>query len=214
MNSLFDVYEAFNLEGNKVIVKIASDSNLLSKILINEYAQLKRLNHNFIPKVVEIIESKILILKFIPGENLKDVRIKNKLKWSEIRNIFLQLLEIISYLHENGVIHGDIKPENLIYDGVNLFLIDFGSAIKIGEKITILQYTPGFCIPNSHRVKRDDKKIDYYCLFRVFLYLLRGDRKILFEDLPLKLEKFIKIGLKKKMYEPEKILNLWDYFEI
>ncbi|MGL5202124.1 MAG: protein kinase domain-containing protein [Cetobacterium sp.] len=213
-NSLFDVYEALNLKGDKVIIKTTSDTFFLNKILINEYSQLMKLENQFIPKVVEILDNKALVLEFIPGYNLKEIRMKNELEWREIRNIFLQLLDLIFYLHKNEVIHGDIKPENIIYDRDNIYLIDFGSAIVKGEKIAILQYTPSFCEQDSCYIKIKDEKIDYYCLFRVFLYLLRGDRSIAFENLPLKLENFIRAGLEKKLYKPEEILDLWDYLKI
>lgn len=213
-NSLFDVYEALNLKGDKVIIKTTSDTFFLNKILINEYTQLLKLENQFIPKVVEFLNNKVLILEFIPGHNLKEIRMKDRVEWREIRNIFLQLLDLISYLHKNGVIHGDIKPENIIYDRNNVYLIDFGSSIVKGEKVAILQYTPSFCEQDNCSVKIKDEKIDYYCLFRVFLYLLRGDRNIAFENLPLKLENFIRAGLEKKLYKPEEILDLWDYLEI
>lgn len=213
-NSLFDVYEALNLKGDKVIIKTTSDTFFLNKILINEYTQLLKLKNQFIPKVVEFLNNKALILEFIPGHNLKEIRMKDRVEWREIRNIFLQLLDLISYLHKNGVIHGDIKPENIIYDRNNVYLIDFGSSIVKGEKVAILQYTPSFCEQDNCSVKIKDEKIDYYCLFRVLLYLLRGDRNIVFENLPLKLENFIRAGLEKKLYKPEEILDLWDYLEI
>lgn len=213
-NSLFDVYEALNLKGDKVIIKTTSDTFFLNKILINEYTQLLKLENQFIPKVVEFLNNKVLILEFIPGHNLKEIRMKDTVEWREIRNIFLQLLDLISYLHKNGVIHGDIKPENIIYDRNNVYLIDFGSSIVKGEKVAILQYTPSFCEQDNCSVKIKDEKIDYYCLFRVFLYLLRGDRNVNFENLPLKLENFIRAGLEKTLYKPEEILNLWDYLEI
>ena len=213
-NSLFDVYEALNLKGDKVIIKTTSDTFFLNKILINEYTQLLKLENQFIPKVVEFLNNKVLILEFIPGHNLKEIRMKNRVEWREIRNIFLQLLDLISYLHKNGIIHGDIKPENIIYDRNNVYLIDFGSSIVKGEKVAILQYTPSFCEQDNCSVKIKDEKIDYYCLFRVFLYLLRGDRNVSFGNLPLKLENFIRAGLEKKLYKPEEILDLWDYLEI
>lgn len=213
-NSLFDVYEALNLKGKKVIIKITSDTFFLNRILMNEYSQLIKLESRFIPKVIEILENKALILDFIPGHNLKEIRARNGLEWREIRNIFLQLLDLIAYLHKNGVIHGDIKPENIIYDRNNVYLIDFGSAIEIGQKVTIVQYTPSFCDKDNCFIKIKDEKIDYYCLFRVFLYLLRGDKAINFENIPLKLENFIRAGLEKKLYRSEEILDLWDYLEI
>lgn len=59
---------------------------------------------------------------------------KDGISESEIREIFRQIIEAVSHLHDNHIIHRDIKDENVILDlkgGVRL--IDFGSATYMKE---------------------------------------------------------------------------------
>ncbi len=61
------------------------------------------------------------------GLDLFDYIMKNKLDSDKIKNIIIQLLEGLQYLHHNGVVHGDVKLENaIICNDNNLKIIDFG----------------------------------------------------------------------------------------
>ena len=72
------------------------------------------------------------------GNDLFDYMMKNKLDSDKIKNIMIQILEGLQYLHKNGVVHGDVKLENVIvcdniYDSTsNIKIIDFGLSWRIG----------------------------------------------------------------------------------
>ena len=52
-----------------------------------------------------------------------------------IRNLYLQLLRGMNQLHNNGFVHGDIKPENLLIDkNLNLVIADFNFAVSLESK--------------------------------------------------------------------------------
>ncbi|HOU11849.1 MAG TPA: serine/threonine-protein kinase [Anaerolineae bacterium] len=96
-----------------------------------EATVLARLSHPHLVGVTDFFEEGrniYLVMKFVEGESLAD-RIKREgalpeaqvVKWSE------QLLEALSYCHSQGIIHRDIKPQNIIIrpDG-QAVLVDFG----------------------------------------------------------------------------------------
>ncbi|BAZ26657.1 protein kinase [Kalymmatonema gypsitolerans NIES-4073] len=92
-----------------------------------------------------------LVQQFIDGQNLlSELQQKKKYHCSEIKEILLDLLPVLNFIHEQGVIHRDIKPQNIIrrraslpsttvVSGTvgNLVLIDFGSAKQLTAKVKI-----------------------------------------------------------------------------
>ncbi|HEY9694589.1 MAG TPA: serine/threonine-protein kinase [Oculatellaceae cyanobacterium] len=101
-----------------------------------EAAILHKLRHPQIPKFWEIFRDRkglFLVQDYIEGKTYQDLlseRIDNGQCFSEVEIIELlqQLLPVLSYLHQQGVIHRDISPDNIIrrqQDGLPL-LIDFG----------------------------------------------------------------------------------------
>ena len=91
--------------------------------------------------------------QFIKGENLLDeLKQKGKYKETQIRELLLDLLPSLKFIHERQVIHRDIKPQNIMRrasDG-KLVLIDFGASkqltttvhTQIGTRIGTHGYSP------------------------------------------------------------------------
>ncbi len=105
-----------------------------------------------IPKYLDQFEQTGIfyqVQEYIPGENLAQVLTKKiTFDAQEIWQILTSLLPVIQHIHVGGVIHGDIKPENIICRTslepnqnsqtlANLVLVDIGS-IKISRAITAL----------------------------------------------------------------------------
>lgn len=112
--------------------------------------------HNQIPTLLAYFEQDnylYLVQQFIDGQNLlKELQQQGTFSESKIRQLLLDLLPILKFIHDRGVIHRDIKPQNIIRrqsDG-QLVLIDFGASkqlsttvmMKTGTAIGSHGYTP------------------------------------------------------------------------
>jgi serine/threonine protein kinase len=92
---------------------------------------------------------------FGEGIDLFDyIELNSAMKESEIRSIFYQVVSAVGHLHDNGIVHRDVKDENVILDlkgGVRL--IDFGSAayVKPGRKFDTFVGTLDYAAPEVLR---------------------------------------------------------------
>ena len=101
-----------------------------------EAATLKTLHHPRIPRYIasftdgEGVHLRLyLAAEFIEGEMLSARIARGPFSLAELRDVARQVLEVLVYLHGLGVLHRDIKPDNIIVrSGGELVLVDFGSA--------------------------------------------------------------------------------------
>ncbi|MDJ0615801.1 MAG: protein kinase [Calothrix sp. MO_192.B10] len=94
-------------------------------------------NHDQIPRLLAYLEENqefYLVQEFIYGHTLSKELPPGK-KWTEsqIIQMLIEVLKILEFVHSQGVIHRDIKPDNLIRNALDhkLFLIDFGAIKQI-----------------------------------------------------------------------------------
>ena len=144
------VYEAKNTTfGNKVAMKVIKkdkENELDEQEIRNEINILKQLSHPNIVKIYEfyISENHYYIITEFCKEGELFSYIKNKYSERQLAVLFYQVFSGLWYLHENKIIHRDIKLENIMIDGKEkdkttgeeLFwakIIDFGTA-KLFEK--------------------------------------------------------------------------------
>ncbi len=87
-----------------------------------------------------------LVQEFIDGQNLlKELQVRGRFNETEIQEVLLDLLRILKFIHDRGVIHRDIKPQNIVRrqsDG-KLVLIDFGASKQLTATV---QTKPGTAI--------------------------------------------------------------------
>lgn len=129
-----------------------------------EARNLKKLGeHPRIPTFIEHFEENqrfYIVQEYIDGHILKEEFIPNH-RWTEekVTELLRDILEILKFVHEKGVIHRDITPSNLIRrnsDG-KLLLIDFGAVKEIGtveitesgQTRTTTIGTPGYTPPEQ-----------------------------------------------------------------
>ena len=144
------VFEADDLAMNRrVAVKILKDDikedERELKRFINESRAIAMLSHPNIVQVFDVsvkndVEHQYIVMELIDGITLKDyISKKGRLDWKEAIGYTVQVLGALSHAHEKGIIHRDVKPQNimLLRNG-SLKITDFGIAkIPNGEQLTM-----------------------------------------------------------------------------
>lgn len=173
-------YKALNKIDKKyyAIKKTQCENIGIGKIILNEIAIQSKLSHPNILKHLEIhtIYNDNIITIYNVMEYCKiglfEYILSNDLDISEINKLFLQILDVINYLYDEGYIHGDLSSNNILIDyNNNIKVIDFGFSIKFYRKSTLnptLNVRPIECFGEI----RDLTKIDTWALGCIYYMLL------------------------------------------
>jgi len=118
----------------KYLQKIVKGQTVPRSSLDNEIELLKSLSHPNIVQLYETFEDQstiYLIMELVKGSDLFEIsEILVTLRPSSVLALITPLLSTLSHLHSRGIVHHDIKPENILvdYSHNTLKLLDFGSA--------------------------------------------------------------------------------------
>lgn len=135
------------LTGESHAVKIIEKKNVAAQdyaIFKNESEILKKLNHPYILRFHNYFEDSLnlyLFTEIVQGGELFDRMIENNgFSEKEAQTISRKLFEAVNFCHRNGIVHRDIKAENVLLvsnkSDYDLRLIDFGFAVE-AEGITL-----------------------------------------------------------------------------
>lgn len=132
------VYRAVDVRtGHSVAVKILkseynSDKEFLERFQREAQAASLMSHHNLVNLLDVGVESdyRYLVLEYVNGNTLKDViRQKGRLNYQTTIQITIRILSALQHAHDNGIIHRDIKPQNvLIHADGHVKVADFGIA--------------------------------------------------------------------------------------
>ena len=169
-------------KSGRSVINMANENIITSKNEIKILNKLNEINNDFIPKIFDVYEdNNDLWFSFekggislsglcfkIKGEFEKGERIYHIQKGLFLMSLFSSikqfkyllksLLSAINYINKNGIIHSDIKPENILieYSGSSsesnfeiksIKIIDYGSAFFINNTSTIASNTPEYLCP-------------------------------------------------------------------
>ena len=99
---------------------------------------LASLNHPNIAAIYEVGQDgdrPYVVLEFVEGKTLAEVIRRGSMPWQKMLPIAIQIASAMEYAHEQGVIHRDLKPQNVKFDSQgNAKVLDFGLAKAIGEE--------------------------------------------------------------------------------
>lgn len=168
-------------------VRLANDP-LFQERFAREAKLMARLVHPNIATIFEFGQSAdycFLLMEFIDGINLREAIRAKSTASAEALRIIPQICDALQYAHDQGVIHRDVKPENILLDKYGrVKLVDFGLAKLTGNstgQISLtgtqqIMGTMNYMAPEQRELTRTvDHRADIYSLGVVFYELLTGE---------------------------------------
>lgn len=203
------VYKAYdNIEKRWVAIKIlkeelAGNSDFLRRFR-NESKAIAVLSHPNIVKVYDVSfgdRIQYIVMEYIDGITLKQyIEQQGEIKWKEALYFTVQILRALQHAHEKGIIHRDIKPQNimLLEDGT-IKVTDFGIArFSQAETQTMTDKAIGsvhYIAPEQARGGYINDKADIYSVGVMLYEMLTG-------QLPFVADNAVSVAIMQMQAEP------------
>ena len=204
--SMGAVYHAIDrVQREAVALKQLCDPRLAARFEI-EARLLAALDH---PRVVHVRDhfadgdARFLVMDLVEGADLgAALDQRGQLPLQEVVEIVTQAAEALRYVHQQQIVHRDVKPRNLIAGQDGIVLVDFGiaRAVNSHDTGTIAIGTPRFMAPEVLQAGTVSSRSDVYSLAATAWALLSGEPPIYGEPsrlpgVPLEVEDVLRTGL-------------------
>ncbi|MDR1630366.1 MAG: Stk1 family PASTA domain-containing Ser/Thr kinase [Oscillospiraceae bacterium] len=206
------VYKAYdNIENRVVAIKILKEEFLANeefrRRFKNESNAIAILSHPNIVKVFDFYFSdrlQYIVMEFIEGITLKEyIEQQRVVNWKETIHFITQILRALQHAHDKGVVHRDIKPQNImVLQNGNIKVTDFGIArFSRGETRTLAETgaigSVHYISPEQARGEMTDNKTDIYSMGVVLYEMLTG-------QLPFQSDSAVSVALMQVQSEAQK----------
>jgi eukaryotic-like serine/threonine-protein kinase len=124
-------------------------------------------------------EYAFLAMEYFAGGDLK-ARIAEGLSSMQALKILMQIAKALEAVHSAGVVHRDVKPQNIMFrEGNRLALVDFGLAKEVDGRSTVTHAglvlaTPLYMSPEQYEGARQDERSDLYSVGVILYEMLTG----------------------------------------
>lgn len=122
-------------------------------------------------------DGQIVLEEFIDAITVAESMELRRFKYKETRRILLAICNALTVLHERGIVHRDVKPENVLVnkDG-RIVLVDLNISRKESDakKDTVIMGTVGYAAPEQLGIAQSDARTDLYAVGVLMNVMLTG----------------------------------------
>ncbi|HEX9580713.1 MAG TPA: serine/threonine-protein kinase [Gemmatimonadales bacterium] len=183
------VFLAKNAGGEKVALKVLHPElsvSVTADRFLREISLLSKLEHPLIARLLDWGERDFLVyytMRFIEGPSLRlHLDRARKATVSDTLHIGCDLLSALEVAHQQGIVHRDVKPENVVLSSTGAVLLDFGIARAVAASGTERLTRSGFTVGTSSYMSPEqvlgaddiDQRSDIYSVGCVLFECLAG----------------------------------------
>lgn len=183
--------------------EIASDESMIERFR-NELKLARKITHKNVCRMHDFHEEEgnpFITMEYVAGEDLKSlIKKRGKMPVEEALNITRQVTVGLMEAHELGVVHRDLKPQNIMIDkNANAKIMDFGIARSVeapGVTTTgMIVGTPDYISPEQAEGEEADQRSDIYSLGIILYEMVTG-------SVPFKGDTALSVAIKHKTQIP------------
>jgi hypothetical protein len=182
------VYKAYDSKIREVVAlkllkpEIASDPEVIERFR-NEIKLARQVAHRHVCRMYDLGEEWLSIyisMEYVPGEDLKSfIRRSGHLNEAKAVGLAKQIAEGLAEAHRLGVVHRDLKPQNVMIDkDGNAKIMDFGIARSLHTRgVTgtgVIIGTPEYMAPEQAEGRDVDSRVDIYALGAILFEMVTG----------------------------------------
>jgi serine/threonine protein kinase len=142
------------------------------------------LTHPHIVTVHDILtveDRQFIVMEYLAGKTLRQILLERIFSPEEVLTLAPMMSDALAYAHSQGIIHRDIKPDNIfVLETGNIKVADFGIAkmLKVSDKAHtgVIMGTPNYIAPELVRSMAYDYRVDIFSLGVTLYELLTGKR--------------------------------------
>ena len=182
------VYKAYDSKIREVVAlkllkpEISSDPEVIERFR-NELKLARQVSHRHVCRMYDLGEEWLSIyisMEYVPGEDLKSfIRRSGHLNEAKAVGLAKQIAEGLAEAHRLGVVHRDLKPQNVMIDkDGNAKIMDFGIARSLHTRgVTgtgVIIGTPEYMAPEQAEGRDVDNRVDIYALGAILFEMVTG----------------------------------------